>query len=74
MDPIFIYNNNLNFDGNHRFILDFSDGDVLKGVNFSKEKDYYLISMLCFIEVSNEITELKQYDDIKKINHCKSLY
>ena len=41
MDPIFIYNNNLNFDENHRFILNFSDGDVLKGVNFSKENDYY---------------------------------
>ena len=64
MDPIFIYNNNLNFDENHRFILSFSDGDILKGVNFLKENDYYIMSMLCFIEVSNEIMKLKRYDDI----------
>ena len=77
MDPIFIYNSNLNFDDNHRFILNFSDGDILKGVNFSKENDCYIMSMSCFIEASNEITELKQCDDIekkKKINHCNSLY
>ena len=61
MDPIFIYNNNLNFHENHRFILNFNDGDVLKGVNFSKENDYYIMSMYCFI-----FTELKQFNDIKK--------
>ena len=66
MDPIFIYNSNLNIDENHRFILNFSDGDLLKGANFSKENDYYKMSISCFIEVSNEITKLKQYDDIEK--------
>ena len=66
MDPIFIYNNNLIFQENQRFILNFSDGDVFKGVNFSKENDYYIMSMSCFIEVSNDITKLKQYDDIEK--------
>ena len=66
MDPIFIYNNNLIFDENQMFILNFSDGDVFKGVNFSKENDYYIMSMSCFIEVSNDITKLKQYDDIEK--------
>ena len=66
MDPIFIYTNNLTFDENQRFILNFSDGDVFKGANFSKENDYYIMSMSCFIEVSNDITKLKQYDDIEK--------
>ena len=51
MDPVFIYNN---------------DGDVLKSINFSKENDYYIMSMPCLIEVSNDITKLKQYDDIEK--------
>ena len=54
MDPIFIYNNNLIFVKNQRFILSFSDGDVFKGVYFSKENDYYIMSMSCFIKVSNE--------------------
>ena len=66
MDPIFIYDNTLIFNKNQRFILNFSDGDVLKGVNFSKENDYYIMSMSCFIEMSNDITKLKQYDDIEK--------
>ena len=66
MHPIFIYNNNLIFDKNQRFILNFSNGDVLKGVNFSKENDYFIISMSCFIKVSNDITELKQHYDIEK--------
>ena len=71
MDPTFIYDN-LIFDKHQRFISNFSDGDVFKGVNFSKENDYYIMSMSCFIEVSNDITQLKQYDNIeKKINHCK---
>ena len=66
MDPIFICNNNLIFDKNQRFILNFSDGNVLTGVNFSKENDYYIMSMSFFIEVSNDITKLKQYGDIEK--------
>ena len=66
MDPIFICNNNLIFDKNQRFILNFSDGDVLTSVNFSKENDYYIMSMSFFIEVSNDITKLKQYGDIEK--------
>ena len=75
MDPIFIYNNNLIFDKNQRFILNFRDGEVFKCVNFSKENDYYIMTMSCFIEVPNDITKLKQYDDIdKKINHFKLLY
>ena len=66
MDPIFIYNNNLIFDENQRFILNFSDGDILKGVNFSKENVYFIMSMSCFTEVFNDITKLKQYNDIEK--------
>ena len=43
MDPIFIYNNYIIFDENQSFILNFSDGDVFKAVNFSKEKLYNVI-------------------------------
>ena len=72
MDPIFIYNN-LIFDENQRFNLNFSNGDVLKGVNFLKENDYYM-RMSCFIEVSNDITKLKQHDDIEKISIIANHY
>ena len=57
MDPIFIYNNNLIFDENQRFILNFSNGDAPKGVNFSKENDCYIMSMSCFIQVFNQKAE-----------------
>ena len=75
MDPIFIYSNNLIFDENQRIMLNFSDGDVLKCVNFSKENGYYIMSMSYFIEVSNDITKLKQCGNIeKKINHCNRYF
>ena len=65
MDLLFNNNSNLIFDENQRFILNLSDGDVFKGVNFSEGNDYYIMSMSSFI-VSNDITKLKQYDDIEK--------
>ena len=40
--------------------------EMFYSVKFSKENDYYIMSMSCFIEVSNDITKLKQYDDIEK--------
>ena len=42
--------------------------EMFCSVKFSKENDYYIMSMSCFIEVSNDITKLKQYDDIEKKN------
>ena len=74
MNPIFIYDNNVIFDENQRFILNFSNGDVLKGVNLSKENDHYIMSMSCLIEVSNDITKLKQCDDIEKESIISNRY
>ena len=38
MEPIFIYYNNLNFDEDKNFMLEFSDSDKLDGVSFKKIK------------------------------------
>ena len=65
MDPIFIYYNNLQFQDNKSFSIDFSDEDRLQEVLFKKSKDYYLTSMLCFIEITNDHSELEHYDKIK---------
>ena len=35
---------------------------------FKKNKDYYLTSMLCYIQLTNEIEKLKEFPDIKKIS------
>ena len=37
MEPIFIYCNNLNFDQDKNFTLEFSDSDKLDGVIFKKK-------------------------------------
>ena len=38
MEPIFIYYNNLNFDQDKNFMLEFGDSDKLDGVIFQKKK------------------------------------
>ena len=68
MDPIFIYSNNLQFQDNKSFTIDFSDNDRLDGVLFIKNKDYYLTSMSCFIEITNDLSELEHYIEIIDIS------
>ena len=38
MEPLFISYNNLSFDQNKKFTLEFSDRDLLEDVNFQKKK------------------------------------
>ena len=73
MDPIFIYYNNLKFAENIKFTLEFSDGGILEGIIFRKNRDYFLMSMTCFIEIENDITELMQYADIEKISEFANI-
>ena len=68
MDPIFIYSNNLQFQDNKSFTIDFSDNDRLDGILFKKNKDYYLTSMSCFIEITNDLSELEHYIEIIDIS------
>ena len=68
MDPIFIYSNNLQFQDNKSFTTNFSNGDRLHGVLFKKNKDYYLTSMSCFMEITNDLSELEHYSEIIKIS------
>ena len=67
MKPIFIYYNNLNFDQNKRFILEFSDDDRLEGVLFKKNKDYYITSISCYVDLTADVTELPQFYKIKEV-------
>ena len=64
MDPIFIYYNDLKFQDNKIFTIEFSDGDRLDEGLFKKYIYYYLISMSCFIEITNDLSELTHYNDI----------
>ena len=60
MDPIFIHHNDLKFQDSKIFTIKFSDGDRLDRVLFEK-KNYYLVSMTCFIEITNDISALPRY-------------
>ena len=52
---------------NKKFTLQFNDGDILQSIIFRKNRDNFLMSMTCFIEIENNITELTQYANIQKI-------
>ena len=71
MDLVFIYYNNLEFQDNKIFSINFNDGDRLLGweILFRKSRDYYLTSMFCFTEITNYLSELEHYDNITKISH-----
>ena len=71
MDPIFIYYNDWKFQDNKIFTIEFSNGNRLDRVLF-KKKDYYLVSMSCFIEITNDLSELTHYDNIEEISHLSN--
>ena len=68
MEPIFIYYSNLNFDQDKNFTLEFSDSDKLDGVIFKNYKDYHMTSMLCYVDLTVDVTKLSQFDKIKEIS------
>ena len=77
MEPIFIYFDKIAFENNTNsktFTVTFSDGDVLDGVLFRKTNDYYLTSMTSSITIEQDIKELNDYDDIKKISDISKAY
>ena len=68
MEPIFIYYNNLNFEQDKNFLLEFSDSDKLDDVIFKNNKDYYITNMSCYIDLTVDVTKLPQFDKIKEIS------
>ena len=70
MEPVFIYFDKVKFDNSDfkTFTLKFSDGDLLDGVLFKSANDYYITSMSSFITIEQNLRELKDYDNIKKIS------
>ena len=66
MEPTFICYNNLTFDDEKKFLIDFSDEDLLEGVVFKKNKGYYITSMTCYVDLTVDITKLPNYAKIKQ--------
>ena len=55
MELVLIYYNNLSFDQNKRFTLEFSNGDLPGDVIFKKNKDYYITSMSCYVDLTVDV-------------------
>ena len=70
MESTFIYYNNLNFDQDKNFMLEFSDSDKLDGVIFKNIYIYiyYITSMSCHVDLIVDVTKLPQFDKIKEIS------
>ena len=66
MEPTFIYYNNLTFDDEEKLSINFSDEDSLEGVVLKKNKDYYITSMTCCVDLTVGITKLLNYAKIKQ--------
>ena len=66
MPGTFIYNINLIFDDEKKFSIGFSNGDLLEGVVFKKNKDYYIRSMAYNIDLTVDNTKLPNCAKIKQ--------
>ena len=58
MESTFIYYNNLIFNDEKEFLIDFSDEDLLEDVVIEKNKDYYIMSMTLYVDLTVDITKL----------------
>ena len=65
IEPIFIYFDKLQFDKDKKFMLEFSKDDEITEVLFKQFKDYFIISMNSFTELSNDAKSSTQYKKIK---------
>ena len=52
MEPTFIYYNNLTFNEEKKFLIDFSNENSLEDVVYKKNKDYYVTSMTCYVDLT----------------------
>ena len=65
IESIFIYFDKLQFDKDKKFMLEFSNDDEITEVLFKHFKEYFIIIMNSFIELSNDAKSSTQYKKIK---------
>ena len=68
MELVFIYFCKLKFDSDKKFKIEFSNDDEITEILFKISKDYFIISVDCFIELSNGITKLSQFKKNEEIS------
>ena len=60
MKPVFIYFREVPFNGNNKFVLDFSDEEFVQRVYFSKKTDYCIGSFDCNLLLKEYIKNDKE--------------
>ena len=58
MEPIFFYLKETPFKANDKFMLDFSNTELVYQINFSTENDYYITTMNCNLVIANNYGDL----------------
>ena len=60
MKPSFTYFKEIPFNGNNKFVLDFSDEEFVQKVYFDKNINYYILSLDCNLILKEEIKKIKK--------------
>ena len=60
MKPVFIYFKEIPFNDNNKFVLDFSDQEIIQKVYFDKNIDYYIASLDCNLILKEGIKKDKK--------------
>ena len=60
MKPVFIYFKEIPFNDNNKFVLDFSDQEIIQKVYFDKNIDYYIANLDCNLILKEGIKKDKK--------------
>ena len=60
MKPVFIYFREVPFNDNNKFVLDFSDEELVQRLYFSKKTDYHIASLDCNLILKEYIKKDKE--------------
>ena len=66
MEPTFFYFKETPLEANNRFMLGFSNKELVYQICFSNENDYYLTTMNCSVVIVNDYSDL--LDDVNELS------
>ena len=66
MEPTFFYFKETLLEANNRFMLGFSNKELVYQICFSNENDYYLTTMNCSVVIVNDYSDL--LDDVNELS------
>ena len=65
MNPAFMYYNEITFNNDNKFILDFSNEKFVQKIKFFKRKDYFITSLNCNLKLKAITKEDKKKKKLK---------